>query len=83
MSHIPANIRLQAGDTVNSLTGLKDCASGRCINLRLDGKAVAPEGWAAVCQPPPAKKFFHIINGYYRLRIGKIGHYQGEKISVL
>ena len=79
MSHIPANIRLQAGDTVNSLTGLKDCASGRCINLRLDGKAVAPEGWAAVCQPPPAKKFFQITNGYYRLRIGTVGHYQGEK----
>lgn len=79
MSHIPANIRLQAGDTVHSLTGLKDCGSGRCINLRLDGKAVAPQGWAAVCQPPPAKKFFQIVNGYYRLRVGKVGHYQGEK----
>lgn len=51
MATINANTQLQTGDTVDSLTGLQDCTSGRSINIRLDGKAVPPEGWAAPCQP--------------------------------
>lgn len=42
MPTIHANTQLKTGDTVNGLSSLKDCESGRCLNLRLDGKAVAP-----------------------------------------
>lgn len=42
MATIHANTQLKTGDTINGLSGLKDCESGRCLNLRLDGKAVAP-----------------------------------------
>lgn len=51
MATINANTQLQTGDTVDSLTGLQDCTSGHSINIRLNGKAVPPEGWAAPCQP--------------------------------
>ncbi|MDO4693653.1 MAG: glycoside hydrolase family 19 protein [Eikenella sp.] len=50
--------KLKQGDVVSGLTGLKDCASGRCLNVRLDGKGVAPPGWQSVCEPPKR-------NGYY------------------
>lgn len=43
MATIHANTQLKTGDTVNGLSSLKDCESGRGINLRLDGKAVVPE----------------------------------------
>ena len=62
MPTIHANTQLKTGDTVNGLSGLKDCESGRCLNLRLDGKAVAPEGWPSVCQPPHARYFYVNLN---------------------
>ncbi len=62
MATIHANTQLKAGDTVNGLSGLKDCESGRCLNLRLDGKAVAPEGWPSVCQPPHVRYFYVNLN---------------------
>ena len=62
MATIHANTQLKTGDTVNGLSGLKDCESGRCLNLRLDGKAVAPEGWSSVCQPPHARYFYVNLN---------------------
>jgi hypothetical protein len=58
MATIHANTQLKTGDTVNGLSGLKDCESGRCLNLRLDGKAVAPQGWKSVCQPPESDYYF-------------------------
>ena len=62
MPTIHANTQLKTGDTVNGLSGLKDCENGRCLNLRLDGKAVAPEGWPSVCQPPHARYFYVNLN---------------------
>ena len=32
--------QLKIGDKVNGLSGLKDCGSGRCVEIRLDGRAV-------------------------------------------
>jgi|GEM_PF-1656649 hypothetical protein len=58
MATIHANTQLKTGDTVNGLSGLKDCESGRCLNLRLDGKAVAPQGWESVCKPPESDYYF-------------------------
>ena len=49
MATIHVNIQLKAGDTVNGLSGLKNCESGRGINLRLDGKALPPQGWLSPC----------------------------------
>lgn len=66
MATIHVNIQLKAGDTVNGLSGLKNCESGRDINLRLDGKAVAPEEWAAPCSPSTIKGGRHkIVSLYY------------------
>ena len=62
MATIHANTQLKTGDIVNGLSGLKDCESGRCLNLRLDGKAVAPEGWPSVCQPPHVRYFYVNLN---------------------
>lgn len=50
------------------LTGLKDCHTGRCINIRLDGQGKAPAGWDAVCKPPKEQDY------YYRYRAG-IGYW--------
>jgi len=66
MATIHANTQLKTGDTVNGLSGLKDCESGRGINLRLDGKAVVPEEWAAPCSPPTISGGDHkIVSLYY------------------
>lgn len=66
MATIHANTQLKTGDTVNGLIGLKDCESGRGINLRLDGKAVVPEEWAAPCSPPTISGGNHkIVSLYY------------------
>ena len=66
MATIHANTQLKTGDTVNGLSGLKDCESGRGINLRLDGKAVVPEEWAAPCSPPTISGGNHkIVSLYY------------------
>lgn len=66
MPTIHANTQLKTGDTVNGLSGLKDCESGRGINLRLDGKAVVPEEWAAPCSPPTISGGNHkIVSLYY------------------
>lgn len=66
MATIHANTQLKTGDTVNGLSSLKDCESGRGINLRLDGKAVVPEEWAAPCSPPTISGGNHkIVSLYY------------------
>ena len=65
MATIHANTQLKTGDTVNGLSGLKDCESGRGINLRLDGKAVVPEEWAAPCSPPTISGGDHNIVSLY------------------
>lgn len=40
------------GDSVPGLKNMRDCATGRCVNVNFTLPAPAPQGWDSVCQPP-------------------------------
>lgn len=42
----------QGGGTLNGLTGITDCISGKSLAIRLDGVFVPPTGWADAETPP-------------------------------
>lgn len=47
-----ASDKIDKNTDLSSMGGLFDCETGRCVNVRLNGQARAPEGWSAPCTPP-------------------------------
>lgn len=71
---------IEIGDDVGDMGELKDCSSGRCVNVRLHGKAPPPDGWSGVCTPPPNPETQY----YYRVRAAKsywVGGYPVDRID--
>lgn len=48
----PAKGCPKPGDTVPGLKNLRDCATGRCINVGFTLPPRLPEGWSGNCEPP-------------------------------
>jgi len=53
---------LTLGDLVKGLTGLKDCATGKPVEVRFDGQFTAPDGWEDPSTPPVDPEY---EAGYY------------------
>jgi len=54
----------QGGGTLNGLTGITDCVSGKTIAIRFDGKFAPPPGWDDDTTPPPPEPGFEWEQGY-------------------
>lgn len=47
---------IDEGNEIRGITDLRDCETGKCINVRLDGNALPPDGWESACKPPAAEQ---------------------------
>ena len=56
----PAKGCPKPGDSVPGLKNMRDCATGRCVNVNFTLPAPAPQGWDSVCRPPQSR-----LTSYY------------------
>ena len=58
------------GDSVPGLKNMRDCATGRCVNVNFTLPAPAPQGWDSVCRPQQSQltSYFFASNTKYDKR---------------
>lgn len=68
--HDPAKGCPKPGDSVPGLKNMRDCATGRCVNVNFTLPAPAPQDWDSVCRPSQSRltSYFFASNTKYDKR---------------
>ena len=83
----PAKGCPKPGDSVPGLKNMRDCATGRCVNVDFTLPARPPQGWEEACTPAPDtrgwKKGTYYLAGYRKAYFDGMGNVyrreEGEK----